>query len=265
MWQIGGNIMVLYEFDDNKEAIINPWGILRDEVVVKGEMPKVAVACFEAKTFNRLVNLLDGELIAATKNANGDEPIYRVTYKGKELALYMADVGASGAGSQLEEIYALGVEKVIVFGSCGVLYEDIEDCSIIIPNSAVRDEGLSYHYAPPSDEIDVNLKYIPEFTSLLDEMGLGYRIGKVWTTDGFYRETRSKMEKRKASGCICVDMECSALAAVASFRGKELFHFFYTADCLDGTEWDKRSLSDEVKFKEKDMYSQLALELAVRI
>lgn len=152
-----------------------------------------------------------------------------------------------------------------MYGSCGVLYDDIDDCSIIIPNSAVRDEGMSYHYAPPSDEIEVNPKYIPEFTDFLDELNIEYRIGKTWTTDAFYRETRSKMEKRKEQGCICVEMECSALAAVTAFREKELFQFFYTADCLDGTEWNERSLSDEVKFDEKDFFSKLAMEFAVRI
>lgn len=257
--------MILCEFDESKEAIINPWVLVHKETTIKGEMPNIAVCCFEGKMFNRLVELLNGELIGATKNANRDEPIYRVTYKGKVFALVMLDVGGSGAGAQLEELFVLGVEKVIVYGSCGVLYEDIEDCSIIIPNAAVRDEGMSYHYAPPSDEIEANPKYIPEFTAFLDELKIGYKIGKTWTTDAFYRETKAKMERRKEQGCICVEMECSALMAVAQFRNKELFQFFYTADCLGGKEWDERSLSDEVKFEEKDFFSKLAMDFAVRI
>ena len=84
-----------------------------------------------------------------------------------------------------------------------MLDKNIEDCSIIIPNAAVRDEGLSYHYAPPSDEIEVNLKYISEFTALLDEVKCSYRIGKTWTTDAIYRETRKKMERRRRQGCLC--------------------------------------------------------------
>ncbi|MBQ3544842.1 MAG: nucleoside phosphorylase [Lachnospiraceae bacterium] len=257
--------MILSEFDENKKAIINPEDWIKDEIRVKGEIPKIAVSCFEGKTFERLVKILGGEVIAVTRNANEEFPIYKVKYKDKEIALYMADMGAAGAGGQLEEIIALGVEKFIIFGSCGVLDENIEDCSIIIPNSAVRDEGLSYHYVKPSDEIEVNTKYISEFTSLLDEVKCNYRIGKVWTTDAFYRETKTKMERRKEMGCICVDMECSALAAVAQFREKDIFQFFYTADCLEGDKWDKRSLSGDVKFEEKDLYANLAMELAVRI
>lgn len=257
--------MILTEFDNDKDAIINPKDALESFGGVRGEMPKVAVTCFECKTFERLVNLLKGEKIAYTKNAQGEWPIYKASYKGKDIAIYMTDMGAAGAGGQLEEIYALGVEKVIVYGSCGVLDQGIEDCAIIIPNVAVRDEGLSYHYAKASDEIDVNIKYIPEFIKILDEERVSYRIGKTWTTDAFYRETRKKMEKRKAMGCICVEMECSALAAVTQFREKELFQFFYAADCLDGEAWDRRSLSDEVKFTEKDMFGYLALELAIKI
>ena len=257
--------MILHEFDPTKEAIINAWDWVHMEIGVTCEMPKLAVTCFEGKTFDRLAALLGGELIANPRNANGDFPVYRVNYKGKEIAIFMMDMGAAGAGGLLEEVYALGVEKVVVFGSCGVLDKEIEDCSIIIPNVAVRDEGLSYHYAPPSDEIAVNPKYIPEFTQLLNEVECSYRIGKTWTTDAFYRETREKAARRKASGCICVEMECSALAAITQFREKELFQFFYAADCLEGDAWDKRSLSSDVKFSEKDRFAQLALELAVRM
>ena len=257
--------MILHEFDPTKEAYINAWDIVKMEANVTGGMPKVAVTCFEGKTFDRLVKMLGGERIANPRNANGDFPVYRVLYKEKEIAIYMTDMGAAGAGGLLEEIYALGVEKVVMFGACGVLDNDIEDCSIIIPDVAVRDEGLSYHYAPPSDEIMVNPKYMPEFTQLLEEIGCSYRIGKVWTTDAFYRETKEKTARRKAQGCICVDMECSAMAAITQFREKELFQFFYAADCLDGEVWDKRSLDSDVKFTEKDRFAQLALELAVRI
>lgn len=103
------------------------------------------------------------------------------------------------------------------------------------------------------------------FNRILDEVNVGYRIGKTWTTDAIYRETRGKMERRKEMGCICVEMECSAMAAVAQFREKEFFQFLFAADNLDAKEWDRRSLGDEVKFEEKDMFAQLALELAVRI
>jgi uridine phosphorylase len=228
-------------------------------------MPKVAVSCFEWTVFDGLVKVLSAEKIATTVNANCRWPIYKAVYKGKEIALYMTDMGAAGAAAQLEDMYALGVEKVIVFGSCGVLDENIKDCAIIIPDKAVRDEGLSYHYLPPSDEMTVNPKYIPEFTALLDEIKCKYIVGKTWTTDAMYRETKAKVKRRKAQGCVCVEMECAALAAVAQFREKELFQFVYAADSLGGEQWDRRSLGESYFLEEKGRLGELALELAVRV
>ena len=59
----------------------------------------------------------------------------------------------------LKRLYAAGVEKVIIFGNCGVLDANIEDCSIIIPTLGYRDEGTSYHYVPESETIEINPDY----------------------------------------------------------------------------------------------------------
>ena len=89
--------------------------------------------------------------------------------------------------------------------------------------------------------------------------------GKDWTTDAPYRETRDKVLKRKEQGCVCVDMECSAMSAVAKFRGKELFQFFYAADNLDGAKWDQRSLGNDELLSEKEKIIYLALDLALKM
>lgn len=253
--------MILEEFDNVQKAVINPWDIIKP---VK-DMPRVAVTCYSQVTLERIVMELDAEVIAFIGSANGRTPIYRASYKGIEVALFMISVGAAASAGVLEEVFAMGVQKVIVFGTCGVLDKRIEDCSIIIPESAIRDEGTSYHYAKPSDEISVNKQYINTVIALCEELHVKYTIGKAWTTDAFYRETPAKVKHRKEQGCICVDMECSANTAVAQFRNKELIQFFYAADNLDAETWDCRSLSNHDKLQEKDRIGTVALELAVRI
>lgn len=94
---------------------------------------------------------------------------------------------------------------------------------------------------------------------------MDFTEGKVWTTDAFYRETRAKVALRKAQGCVCVDMECSALMALAQFRGIDVFEFFYAGDNLDREQWDPRSLFTHAKLDEKDRAAYLALELARKI
>lgn len=253
--------MILEEFDENKVAVINATDIIKPIDF----FPKVAVSCFARTTFNRLVKELKGVKITSISIANMEIPIYKVNYHGLEVALFMSYVGAPGCVAVIEDIFAMGAEKLILFGTCGVLDSSIEDCSIIIPNMAMRDEGTSFHYSPPSDEIAVNPKYIDIFTNILENYKLKYHIGKVWTTDAMYRETRNKVNFRKAQGCICVDMECSAIAALSQFREKDIFHFFYAADNLDSEKWDERSLSNNSNPLQKDRIATLAMELALCI
>ena len=162
-------------------------------------------------------------------------------------------------------MHVLGVKKFIVFGNCGVLDSSIDDCAVIIPNKALRDEGTSFHYMAPSRSIELNKKYINEFKEVLSELGFDYVEGATWTTDAFYRETREKVSKRREEGAITVEMEASALQAVCDFRGCELFIFFYAGDSLAGEEWDKRSLSGDIKLDEKSRIAYLALELGCKI
>ena len=253
--------MILEEFDKCRNSMINPWDIVDR---IEG-MPKVALTCFERRTFSALAENLSASEIASVSCANMVIPVYKATVDGTELALFNSYVGSAGCVGLLEEIFAMGVEKLVMFGTCGVLDPDIEDCSVIIPTSAVRDEGTSYHYAPPSDEIEVNRKYTDDFRRILDSHGCRYTQGKVWTTDALYRETREKIRRRRESGCICVDMECSAVAALAAFRGKDVFQFFYAADNLGAEEWDARSLSNHAEPEKNDRVAVLALELALHI
>ncbi|WP_310604156.1 nucleoside phosphorylase [Anaerosporobacter sp.] len=253
--------MILEEFDKNQSAVLNAFDIIKP---VEG-FPKIAVSCFARFTFDRLLNELGAVQITSIYTANMENPVYKANYRGIEVALFMSSVGAPACVGAIEELFAMGTEKLILFGTCGVLDASISECSVIIPDRAMRDEGTSFHYAPSSDEIAVNPKYIDLFTDILDKHGCKYHTGKVWTTDAVYRETRDKVNMRKEQGCICVDMECSAVAALAQFREKEIFHFFYAADNLDAEEWDARSLSNETNPLEKDKIATLAMELAVAI
>ena len=146
-----------------------------------------------------------------------------------------------------------------------MLDKSIEDCGIIIPTRAIRDEGTSYHYAPAADHIEVNRKYIDLLQTILEEHGYPYTAGTTWTTDAFYRETPKKVEERKAMGAICVEMECAAMQAMCDFRGVEFFQFLYAGDNLDHSQWDPRSLSGTARLENKEKIALLAFELACKI
>ena len=53
----------------------------------------------------------------------------------------MAFCGGPGAAVTLEELHAMGCEKFIICGGAGALTKESKVGEIIIPVSAVRDEG----------------------------------------------------------------------------------------------------------------------------
>ena len=140
---------------------------------------------------------------------------------------------------------------------------NIKDCSIIVPNIAIRDEGTSYHYVKAGHEIAVNVKRFDDLLAFLKMKKINYTVGKVWSNDAIYRETVNKVKIRKEQGCICVDMECSAIAALAKFRDYEITQFFYSADNLGSENYELRSLDNEEKIDQKNTIVDLAIEFAI--
>ena len=86
---------------------------------------------------------------------------------------------------------------------------------------------------------------------MLQKHSIHYEIGKTWTTDGIYRETRGKVARRSQEGCIAVDMECSALMAVADFRGVVFGQYLAAGDDVSGEEWDLRYVDNTQSYYEK--------------
>ncbi|MEQ9809904.1 nucleoside phosphorylase [Streptococcus jiangjianxini] len=250
--------MLLEEFDTNKEAIINP-NMINEPI---DGFPETVVTCFARGTFERILDELPHRFIASTSVANLAIPIYEVDFNGQQLGFFNAYVGAAACVAILEDLIVMGMKNLVVFGTCGVLDSTIQETSIIIPTAALRDEGTSFHYASPSDEIAVNQDFHEDFKTFLDAQNVSYTEGKVWTTDGIYRETPDKMARRKVQGAVCVDMECSAIAALADFRSINHFQFFYSADNLDAEVWDVRTLSNDADLETKDRVAYIALAFA---
>lgn len=253
--------MILREFDSRTKPIINAQELLAP---IEG-MPRTLISCFAHDLVEYAVKKYKGEIVQYFHCANGAIPIYRLHIEGKSIGIVMSLVGAPAVIAEYEELFAMGVQQMLVFGTCGVLDKKIKDHAIIIPNKAIRDEGTSYHYAEYHEEITVNANTFYQMVDILEGMKIPHKTGKVWTTDAIYRETKGKRDRRKAQGCICVDMEASAIAAFAHFKNRSIAQFFYTADSVADDKWEERSLSNKSKFQEKTGFVDLALELAGRL
>ncbi|MDE6892262.1 MAG: nucleoside phosphorylase [Lachnospiraceae bacterium] len=226
--------------------------------------PEICISAFSRKFFEKFIASGNAEIIAHLHSVNVDTPVYKINYKGKEIAFYQSMVGAPACVGYFEEIIAMGAKKFVLFGSCGVLDDKTVDGNIVIPVSAVRDEGTSYHYIAPAPEIEADPRAVQVLENVLKSFGCPYVKGKTWTTDAFYRETVPIVKERRQEGCLTVEMECASMLAVSKYRNIPFIQFLFGADNLSTDTWDKRDL-ETAGFSNTEKYMVLAFECAMAL
>ncbi len=237
------------EFDPDKKAIIGP------ELTVKGKSPsEYCVMTFFGRVIQKMLADKKLEIVQdlfLPAPSTYPSYVYKLEFEGKTLMVAHPGIGAALAAGSFDEMIALGCRKFVACGTAGVLKSELNMGSVIIVDSALRDEGASYHYAPPSREIAADKKVVGKLEEVLQKHSINYSIGKTWTTDGFYRETKGKVVKRLSEGCITVEMEASALLAVAAYRKVAFGQYLMACDDVSGEEWDTRYVENRISSDEE--------------
>jgi len=236
----------IFDFDPDPQAIINPPRNL-DGVV----MPKHVVICFFREVIEKVVNSHQAQVVTQLHSENGAHPIYAIDLQGQKLAFFHPSVGAPLAAGLLDEVIALGAKNFIACGGCGVLDKDIGVGHILVPEAALRDEGTSHHYLPPSAEVTADAAALASIEAVLDAHQIPYLRTKTWSTDGYYRETPRRVQKFRAMGCLAVEMEAAAFMAVAQFRGVHFGQLLYGGDVVHSDGWDFRGWNNRTDIREQ--------------
>lgn len=237
----------ILEFDGDAEAIIEPSKALKP---VDG-MPERCVLLLYHTVIEKLKS--QGLLIHLTDigTSMGPMPIYRMPHAGTDVAVAHPGLGAPLCAGVMEEIITFGCRKFIACGSAGVLDARLAKGTVIVPNAALRDEGTSYHYISPGREIPTEPEVVAIIESVLKSQGVQYEVGRTWTTDAIYRETKGRIARRKAEGCLTVEMECAAFLAVAAFRQVRFGQLLAAADDVSGSKWNPRDTEQHLSFPER--------------
>ena len=247
----------LLEFDPTLPALIEP-----SEQVAPMDVPVACVITFFADAVDRLRDRGQARLISENRAEDGPHPLVAIEHAGRPVALLQAGVGAPLSGALLEETIALGCRAFMVCGGAGVLV-DLAVGHLVLVESAVRDEGTSHHYLPPGRYVQADADALAVLRTVLAERELPFVAGQVWTTDAFYRETPIKIERRRSEGCLAVEMEAAALAAIAAFRAVPLAQVVYGGDDLTGASWDHRSWQSKTDVR--DQLIEVCAEAALRL
>lgn len=240
----------LLEFDDDPDALIQPHFFARAKPILPERcvMPICGSIIDSLKRGGRLEKIHE---IPTAAGPLFSIEVFKAEFEGGHVALVFPGVGAPFVAAVLEELIALGCHKFVACGVGGVLKSELKRGTIVIPSAAVRDEGTSYHYLPSHRAVTVDREVVRKLEAVLARHGVECEVGKTWTTDAFFRETKGKISRRKEEACLMVEMECAALLAVVQFRGVVFRQYLATGDDVSGLEWDPRYVADSTSFQEK--------------
>ena len=191
-------------------------------------VPRAVVLTWQGRLEQRVRERRDYQEIHGA--AIGSSALLRLT---PEVGLARLPIGAPAAAIAVEELSARGAELFIGVGTVGAIDERLAVGDLVVCSAALRDEGTSYHYAPPEPFAVPD----PGLTARLRAALPGAVYGPSWTTDAPYRETAEEVAKYRAEGIVSVEMEASCLFTVASAVGAATAAAFVVSDVLHGEQW----------------------------
>jgi hypothetical protein len=146
-------------------------------------------------------------------------------------------VGGSFSVLVAEQLFASGCELLVSITSAGQITDVGPPPYYILIERALRDEGTSYHYLPPSPYVDADPALIALAADALGRAGCKTHRGATWTTDAPFRETAEAIAMRRRDGILAVEMEAAALYAFAAACARPvicLAHVSNQLGCIEG-------------------------------
>jgi len=138
---------------------------------------------------------------------------------GQQVGIIGRVVGASFAVLVAEELFASGCKLLVSLTSAGQIVPAGRPPYFVVINRALRDEGTSYHYAPPAEFAEADPILVEAAAATLARSGLHGVVGASWTTDAPFRETAQAIEVARTKGILAVEMEAAALYTFARTAG----------------------------------------------
>jgi purine-nucleoside phosphorylase len=215
----------------DRRAIVNP---------VKGKRPPrtgpVAILAATETDLRLLTRLADIPPTEKRKLYMSALQVY--AHNERRFTLVGPLIGSPYAAMIVETLKVWGVEQILFIGWCGAVSRRVQAGDIVLPDSAMVDEGTSGHYCDPSCRVALPARrLVDQVRSALQDHGADVQEGSVWTTDAIFRETVEKVKHYQTKGALAVEMELSAVFTVAGFRQMEAAGILVVSDELSDYQW----------------------------
>ena len=204
-------------------------GITKDDLGIR----PVVLGTFNERLTRYLAEVADAARADYWSDWQGGD-----AFSNRELTVATFRIGAPAAVAQLEEMAACGMRVLIAAGAAGSLQPHAPIGTLVVPSSALREEGTSHHYAPSREPAVPDAALADELAREAEARGIAPLRGLHWTTDAPYREHQAKIDRHRRAGVISVDMELSAFFTVASVRAIRCAAIVAVSDELHGDAWE---------------------------
>lgn len=164
--------------------------------------------------------------------------LYVFRHEEHEYGIVGCAVGAAFAVLIAEELFASGCRFLVSMTSAGQILPVQAPPYFIVIDRALRDEGTSYHYLPPSDYSEADALLAQLAWEALTAAEISVQVGATWTTDAPFRETHEAIEAAAQAGILAVEMEAAALYAFAKARGRPVLCFAHVTNQMGRIEGD---------------------------
>ncbi|MWV42406.1 purine-nucleoside phosphorylase [Paenibacillus sp. HJL G12] len=185
------------------------------------------------------------------------------TYKGKRISVQGTGMGIPSISIYVNEMISqYGVKNLMRVGTCGGMQKDVHVRDVILAQASCTDSGANRHYFDGYD-----FSPIASFNLLKTaydkgvEKGLKLHVGNVFSSDIFYRDDKSVVEKLMQHGILGIEMETTALYTLAAKFGVNALTLLTVSDhLLTGEE----TSAEERQTTFNDMM-EVALETAITL
>ena len=160
------------------------------------------------------------------------------TLAGQTVGIVGCAVGAPFAVLIAEELFASGCRLLVSLTSAGQITPAGPTPYFVIIDRALRDEGTSYHYAPPSDFGEADPSLVAMAVAALEARNLQAVVGASWTTDAPFRETAEAIAAARSKGVLAVEMEAAALYTFARAAGAKVLCLAHVTNSMGQQEHD---------------------------
>ncbi len=224
----------------NEPSVFTPESLLREarrqKHITEGNVPKVCILDPDGDIVHNLTSA--GLARLNPYWACYHTQMYDFTYEGMEFGIVGNVVGSSFAVLVAEEMFASGCELLLSMTSAGQIISKGTPPYFVLIESALRDEGTSYHYLPPADFSTLNRALLERMTDAFRAFRLSVFTGSTWTTDAPFRETETAIEHSRSLGIFGVEMEAAALYAFAEAKDKPIVCFAHITNQMGSVEND---------------------------